>query len=140
MQYHQQHHQSNQTGRKAQSRVFLAKISDRPLVTYFGTADDLGGLPLASGAIGDFTRRCMAPGNGRRCICCKAAFGASVLPAAFLVAIPAGLDVAATYGTCDSCWDTRTIDEIEKAAALVLRRVIPRGRFLDDPPPTRERP
>ena len=132
MQYHHRTHSRNQPiGRKAQTRTFLAEISDRPLITYFGTAGDLSSLPLASGAIADFIKRCMTPGNGRRCICCKSVFGASVSPAAFLVAIPAGIEAASTYGACGRCWRTRTIDEIEKAAALVLRRVIPRGRFLD---------
>jgi len=69
------------------------------------------------------------------CFGCSNPFGIENRPAAFLTArasrAPNG-GVAVT-AACRECWASKTVTEIEAAAAAVLRRNLtgPRGRFLD---------
>ena len=67
------------------------------------------------------------------CIGCKASFvGDETRAGAFLLSVPVGVpDIVATSVFCLHCHATLPVTEIERIATRVLRKLAPRGRFLD---------
>jgi hypothetical protein len=100
--------------------------------------ESLAGHPhqkLITGAIGHYARGCK-PGAGKCCIGCRLHFiGGELRSKAFLVSTSAvAPDTAATSAFCPRCWDSKSDAEIERACVFILRRILPRGRFLDPTP------
>lgn len=67
------------------------------------------------------------------CISCKASFVGDKTPiGAFLLALPVSVpDIVVTSAFCTNCHETLSASEVDTIATRVLRRLAPRGRFLD---------
>lgn len=123
-------------GRNRRIKQFSDEIAGRLLLTNCVSADeDLSGHPrckLLRGAIEFYRAGCNGNDESKACIVCHIGFG-ETQPAAFLISIPVVPNAtnAAVSAICPSCWRTQSPESFDRAATRVLRRVLPRGRFLD---------
>ena len=66
------------------------------------------------------------------CIACRASFAGAAKPAAHLFAkTTGGSRMISVSGFCSGCWTSLSDAELSRAAAAVLRRICPSGRFSD---------
>jgi hypothetical protein len=130
-------HHPNRHARRREVVAFRAEIAAMVLTTHLIDADDLHDMPHAA-----FFERAVADWRARRrsqCICCKEVVDD---PGAFLFAHPSGAAVptsASVSAICRDCWRDLPMAEIEVAATRLLRKILPRGAFIDapktEPPP-----
>lgn len=78
-------------------------------------------------------------GASRSCFSCALPYRPRDAGAVLIAASRKTADVAIS-GMCLSCWDTFSADEVETAAANLLRLACPSGDFLDNLPDTKKPP
>jgi hypothetical protein len=118
--------------RRADVARMRQELSGASLMTWLVPADAKLAEPLLRRAV-KFWRTCI-PARRPFCPSCRANYADDAAEVGmFLLSTPATKPTAASVSAfCLSCSNTLSPDEIEHIAAVVLQRLIPGGRFLDD--------
>jgi hypothetical protein len=121
----------NRHQRRADLADFRREAHKAHLVTHLIAANaDLSRHPLLAKIAAAWTAS--IPQRKPFCFCCRASFAEAARPGAFLFAAPSGAaDIASVSGLCAACWRDLEPADIQRAAARVLARLMPGGRFLD---------
>lgn len=123
----------NRATRRADLRSFKRTVHKSHLLTYMVEANDVVALDGLLARAMSFWRDGI---EQRRPFCpvkaCRANFADGAHPGAFLLSVPALAPTSASVtAICTNCWRDLPPVDIERAAAKVLRQLIPGGKFLD---------